>query len=261
MEKVNLPVHRTIVAVDVEGFGDRHRTNPIQRTIRHGLYRAMQQAFAQAGIPWADCHREDRGDGIFILVGSEVPKSLFVESLPSALVGELCAHNSAHPDLERIRLRMALHAGEVNFDEYGATGAAINLTFRLLESGPVKAVLSTSTGVLAIITSSWFFEEVVRHSKAGAAAYRPFRVVVKETTTAAWICLPDCMDWPDLLPEADFPERYRPHVTEYHRLHEPPEYKTISEVAAELARIVGKQWTEEVRMRQLNDYPELLISW
>jgi hypothetical protein len=256
-----VPVHRTIVAVDVEGFGDRHRTNPIQRTIRHGLYHAMQEAFAQAGIPWADCYHEDRGDGIFILVGPEVPKSLFVESLPSALVGELCVHNSARADLERIRLRMALHAGEINFDEYGASGASINLTFRLLESGPVKEVLGTSPGVLAIITSSWFFEEVVRHIKTGAATYRPFRVEVKETTTTGWICLPECMDWPDLPPEADLPERYQSHATEYHRMHEPPERKIISEVAAELARIVGKQWAEEVRMRQLNDYPELLVSW
>jgi CheY-like chemotaxis protein len=189
VQNLSLAVHRTIVAVDVEGFGNRHRTNRNQVAIRDGLYRAMREAFGQAGIPWADRDHEDRGDGMLILVSSEVPKSLFVESLPPALASALRAHNSAHPDLERIRLRMALHAGEVTFDEHGATAASINLAFRLLESESVKNALAESTGVLVVITSSWFFEEVVRHTAADAAAYQAVPVVVKETTTTGWICL------------------------------------------------------------------------
>jgi hypothetical protein len=48
--------------------------------------------------------------------------------------------------------------------------------------------------VLAVIASSWFFEEVVRHSTADAAAYRRVEVDMKETTTTGWICLPDKLD-------------------------------------------------------------------
>ena len=191
MEDQGLAVHRTIVAVDVEGFGARHRTNRNQVAVRDGLYRAVREAFRQTDIPWIDHDHEDRGDGMFILVGPEVPKSLFVETLPSALVSALRKHNSVHSDAERIRLRMALHAGEVNYDTHGATAASINLAFRLLESGPVKEALAGSSGVLAVIVSSWFFEEVVRHSRADAAAYYPVLATVKETTTTGWICLPD----------------------------------------------------------------------
>ena len=88
---------------------------------------------------------------------------------------------------------MALHAGEVHYDEHGVTAAAVNLAFRLLDAAALKAALASSPGVLAVIASSWFFEEVVRHSGA-AAAYRPVEVAVKETTTTGWICLPDHMD-------------------------------------------------------------------
>ena len=144
--KGSLAVHRTIVAVDVEGFGDQRRTNRNQLAVREGLYRTMCEAFRDAEIPWVERDHEDRGDGMFILVGSEVPKSLFVESLPSAIVSALRRHNGTHSDLERIRLRMALHAGEVNYDKHGATAASINLTFRLLESGPVKEALASSPG-------------------------------------------------------------------------------------------------------------------
>jgi hypothetical protein len=76
MENQRLAVHRTIVVVDVEGFGDQGRTNPHQVAVRDGLYRAMQDAFGHAGISWDDCGHEDRGDGVFVLVPAEVPKAL-----------------------------------------------------------------------------------------------------------------------------------------------------------------------------------------
>src|SRR5215813_8946090 len=115
MQHQSLAVHRTILAVDVEAFGDRHRSNRNQVAVRDGLYHAMQDAFREAGIPWTDHEHEDRGDGIFVLVNSEVPKSLFVEALPSALVAALHVHNGTHASREQIRLRVALHAGEVNY--------------------------------------------------------------------------------------------------------------------------------------------------
>jgi hypothetical protein len=190
MEDQPLAVHRTIVVVDVEGFGDHRRTNADQVVVRAVLYGAVREAFGRAGISWEDCRREDRGDGVFVLIPAEVPKGLLVETLPSALVANLLAHNETHPGPQRIRLRMALHAGEVRYDRHGVTGASVNLAFRLLDASSLKAALAGSPGVLAVIASSWFFEEVVRHS-AVAATYRPVEVSVKETVTTGWICLPD----------------------------------------------------------------------
>ncbi len=181
------PVHRSIVVVDVEGFGDERRTNWHQIAVRDGLYRAVQEAFDHAGIPWADCDHEDRGDGVFVLVPPDVPKELLIESLPPALVTTLDRHNSTHQALEQIRLRMALHAGEISYDEHGTTAAAVNLAFRLSDADALRAALAASPGALAVIVSSWFFQEVVRHNPAcNADAYRLVRVAVKETTTIGW---------------------------------------------------------------------------
>jgi tetratricopeptide (TPR) repeat protein len=185
-------VHRTILVVDVGGFGDRRRTNPRQVAVRDGLYRVLRQALHAADIQWGDCHREDRGDGVFILAPADVPKARFVESMLDALVAALRGYNTAHPAEEQIRLRMVLHAGEVTYDDHGVTSTAINLAFRLLDAAPLKAALADSPGLLALITSSWFFDEVVRHSSGvEPATYRPIGVSVKETTTVGWIALPD----------------------------------------------------------------------
>jgi tetratricopeptide (TPR) repeat protein len=216
-------VHRTILVVDVEGFGDHRRTNPHQVAVREGLYTALQRAFRSTGIPWTDCHQEDRGDGVFVLTPPDVPKALFVEALPHELIRALNEHNSVHRREERIRLRMALNAGEIHYDHYGVTAAAINVAFRLLDARPLKDALAKSPGTLALIVSSWFFDEVVQHSMdADPATYRPVRVAVKETSTLAWIALPDhpyppdekSLEIPSAGPDSAVPRQlpaYTPH--------------------------------------------------
>jgi hypothetical protein len=184
--------HYTILAVDVEGFGDRRRTVPHQLAVRHGMYQILRQAFGVARVPWAACYREDRGDGVILLAPAQISKAPFVESLPYALVAGLRQHNSAHPPEARFRLRMALHAGEVAFDEHGVAASSINLAFRLLAAPPLKDALADSKGVLALITSEWFYEEVVRQSSCtDHAEFRPVRVTVKEISTVGWIARPD----------------------------------------------------------------------
>jgi tetratricopeptide (TPR) repeat protein len=183
-------VHRTIVCVDIEGFGDRRRTNPYQLTVRAGLYRALETAFQQSGIDWSACYQEDRGDGVFILVPSEVPKNLLVARMPGLLAAALEEHNSLHDDRARIRLRLALHAGEILMDDHGVVGTSVNLAFRLLEAPPLKLALARSAGLLAVISSAWFYEDVVRHDPV-AETYRRVEVKVKETSAEAWITTPD----------------------------------------------------------------------
>jgi AAA ATPase-like protein len=192
MTKQRPAVHRTILVVDVAGFGDHRRNNAHQLAVRTGLYRALWEAFRAAGIPWNACEHEDRGDGVLVLVPPELPKAPLVEELPVALANALWEHNTRHPEPERMRLRMALHAGEINYDEHGVTSAAINMAFRLIDSAPLRNALAKSTGVLAVITSSWFFDEVVRHSSScDPNAFRSVSVAVKETTATAWVYLPD----------------------------------------------------------------------
>lgn len=195
MTQLRPAVHRTILVVDVEHFGDQARTNEHQIAVRDGMYRALERAFDLAGIPWADCRHEDRGDGVYLLAPSLIPKARFVEDLPEALIDGLREHNRSHPVEARIRLRMALHAGEIRLDDHGMISTASIMTFRLVEAPLLKAALADSTQELALIVSSWFYDEVVRHSpRARADAFREVDVTVKETNTVAWIRLPDPLE-------------------------------------------------------------------
>ena len=183
-----LAVHRSIMVVDVERFGDPARTNLDQLAVRDALYRALAQAFAESRIGWDSCVSEDRGDGALILVPPDVPKTLLVTGLPGMLAAAVSRHNAGCSVPERMRLRMALHAGEVYQDAHGVAGAAVNHGFRLAEAPELRSALAASPGVLAVIVSDWFFSEVVRHDPAARpGSYRRVPVIVKETAAAGWI--------------------------------------------------------------------------
>jgi tetratricopeptide (TPR) repeat protein len=180
------------MVVDVERFGDRSRTNLNQLAIRKGLYKALTQAFRKSGIAWANCLSEDCGDGALILIPPDVPKIRLVTRLPAGLVAAVTRHNAGCAVLERMRLRVALHAGEIYHDAYGVAGAAINHAFRLAEAPALRSALAASPGVLALIVSDWLYDEVVRHDPAAVPGlYRQVQVTVKETAAAAWIRLPE----------------------------------------------------------------------
>jgi tetratricopeptide (TPR) repeat protein len=185
-------VHRSIVVVDVEGFGDPRRTLPHQVGTRAALYRVVAEALRVAEVPWEDCYHEDRGDGVFVLIPPEFAKALLVEVLPRALVRELRRHNDTGPAAQRTRLRVVVHAGEVVFDRHGVTSAAVTTAFRLLDAPPVRQALTESPGLVALVVSSWIFDEVVRHSSVlDAATFRPAPVQVKEVRSTAWVARPD----------------------------------------------------------------------
>lgn len=190
-------VHHSVVLADVEGFGAQHRTRGDQGAIRRGLYQALQLAFSRARICWDDCYHEDRGDGVLILVPPQVPKTVLAAGVPGELAAAVRAHNQVHGRNAQMRLRLALHGGEVLHDAYEVTGTAVNLAFRLLDAGALKQALAGSPGVLAVVTSAWFYEEVIRHAdRCAPATWRRVHVTVKETREDGWISLPEAPTLP-----------------------------------------------------------------
>jgi tetratricopeptide (TPR) repeat protein len=213
-------VHRTVLVVDVSAFGDRQRTNLHQLAVRRALYDMLERAFTESDVPWPDCDHEDRGDGVLVILHPAVTKNVLVEELPSRLATALREHNANRPGEERIRLRLALHAGEIHYDEHGVVGRAVNLAFRLLDAPAFTKAHARSAEPLGMITSAWFFDEVVWHSpNAAREAYRRVRVIAKETDTTAWVRLvdgdPALIDEQPPLPRSAVPHQLPPSTRHF----------------------------------------------
>ena len=184
-------VHRTVLVVDVRGFGHPARTRHEMVAVREATVKVLRAACEKSWIPWERCRVEQVGDSVLVLAHADVPKNLFVDQLPGALLAELDTHNAINADGTRIELRLALHAGELTESGTGVTGRAIVVAHRLLDAQPVKDALADGPGPLAVVVSEWFYDEVVRQrDEHHPDSYRPIRVVNKETAADAWLRLP-----------------------------------------------------------------------
>jgi hypothetical protein len=165
------PVHRSILAVDIEG--STRRRNPVKKELREQVYRLLFEALCVAGIDKAYCDPfTDRGDGVLVLLhpADHLPKPLLLTRLIPALVNLLEAHNNGISPAEQpriLRLRAVLHAGEVHHDPNGPFGEDLDIAFRLLDAPRFKAHLRSATRPLALVASEYIYRAIIRHGYGG----------------------------------------------------------------------------------------------
>lgn len=187
----NLPVHRTIVVVDVVSFTRPDRDNNDQLAIREALYATLARAFEEAGVPWHRCVHEDRGDGVLVFVSAEVSKVLLLGAVPRRLAELLELENTPRDPRRRFRLRMVVHAGEVHRDAHGYAGHDLNMAFRLVDAEPLRAAMAGGDAPVGLIVSDDVYQAIVRHRYGGLApeAFQRVRVQVKSADAPGYIQL------------------------------------------------------------------------
>ncbi|MEU9842188.1 hypothetical protein AB0C69_23500 [Actinomadura sp. NPDC048032] len=126
---------------------------------RYTMYQVIQEAAGAAELSWTDCEREDRGDGFFLLA----PPGYSVHSLIISLAPEISTRlrqiNKGLPAKQQLRLRMAVHDGELTHDDHGVVSPDLNLLFRLLNAPALRARFEQ--GDFALIVSDDVYERVI----------------------------------------------------------------------------------------------------
>jgi class 3 adenylate cyclase len=192
------PVHRSIVAVDIER--STGRSDQIKAELRETTYRLVREAMTYAGIEARHCDPfADRGDGVLVLIRptDEVPKTLLLSRMVPELARLLVDYNLRLPtDAWRqrgIRLRVAVHAGEVHSDGRGYFGEALDVAFRLLDAPRLKACLRQEAAPLIMVVSDEIYRSVVRHQydRIDSSDYGPMiRVHVAGRRYLGWVHVP-----------------------------------------------------------------------
>lgn len=202
-----LPVHRSILAVDIEN--STRRTNPVKEELRRQVYRLVAEAIAAAGIDHHYCDPfTDRGDGLLVLLrpADEFPKPFLLSRLMPALASLLDGYNSGiSPDQQArmLRLRAVIHAGEVHYDGKGFFGEDLDVAFRLLDAPRFKAHLRDGTAPLALVASDDIYWCVIRHGYDGidGEEFRPLVTVnVADRRRKGWVHHPRVPRYPLVIP-------------------------------------------------------------
>ena len=195
------PVHRSIIAVDLEG--STRRTDPVKGELRRVMYDLLVHALESVAITGNRLERlVDRGDGVLVLIRphDDVPKTILLDRLIPLLATLLAEYNAraAQPAL-RIRLRAVVHAGEVHDDGRGFYGEAIDVAIRLLDSPVVKKTLKQTAGPLVLVVSDEIYYAVVGHGYVPPTRIvRLVRVQVGGRCHRGWVHVPAPAASPDV---------------------------------------------------------------
>ncbi|HWO64802.1 MAG TPA: hypothetical protein VNO31_32670 [Umezawaea sp.] len=185
------PVHRALLSVDVEGSGGRDSTASV--IFREALFTALRKAFEASGVDWEACTRQDTGDGMVVAAPEGCSKRRLVHPLLPALADGLAHHNRYAGPATRVRVRVALHAGDLRVDSHGLTGKPKVLLARLLDAQPLREALAAApeSTTVAVLVSEGFHDDVITEGHPGIdpATYVPVQVREKETEVRAWLHL------------------------------------------------------------------------
>jgi hypothetical protein len=197
--------HTTMAALDIIRFGDR-AGDDVQAHLRRVMYELAEDGFAITGLPWADCHREDRGDGALIVAPAGTTPERWLDPLVHHLLAGIRRYNRFAADAVRLRLRLAIHSGLVRYDPHGVVGHCVVHLFRMLNATAFRKLLTATDAELGAIVSDDAFDHVMRQGGLiDPDAYRPIRIHCKETRAQAWAWLP---------PQLEHARRHAALVTE-----------------------------------------------
>jgi hypothetical protein len=181
-----------MLAVDIAGFTRPDRDDDIRGYLHEELYGVLRKALDDSGIPWAECHREDRGDGALIVMPPGISPKGIIDPFPERLRALVRRHNHVSRSAAGLQLRAAAHIGMVVHDGNGFVGSDVNLLFRMLDARALRRALAASGAELAMIVSGYVYRNLVCRypSLVSPDAFQEVRFQVKRTRAQAWTYLP-----------------------------------------------------------------------
>jgi hypothetical protein len=184
----NDPVHRSIIAVDIEKFGRGDRTDRVLAELRRRLDESLVSALSGRLDP-SRFTLSDTGDGKLCLIDTEhVVRVLdVVDDLEQLVTRD---NRELANERTRLRLRVVVHAGPVVPDESGVSGHAVIVAFRLLDSQQLRQCLRGSPGDLVLMVSDQIYDQVISPGhwvRYPASRFDRVAVRNKETAVRAWV--------------------------------------------------------------------------
>src|SRR5262249_44246554 len=137
------------------------------------------------GIPFDECYKEDRGDGVLVVAPARFRGGVLLGLLPEALQAGIEGYNSRASSSANLQLRAAVDRGEVIRDRNGVVGSIVNSVFRMADAAPVRAAARDRKAELVLVASDALFREA--EASIDANGFEEVAVRVKETNSTAWM--------------------------------------------------------------------------
>jgi hypothetical protein len=161
---------------------------------RDALFRLLEKALTSSGIYWSSCLHEEAEDRVIVIVPRLFPKTRLIDPFLGHLSAGVRHHNRYVSADITIRVRMAIHAGDIQLVDGVLAGHLEATLTSLLEAQPLRLALTAApdTATVAVIISDNFHKEVIRpgHRGIDPESYTPVPVRVRDTVVRAWLHIP-----------------------------------------------------------------------
>jgi Protein kinase domain len=172
--------------LDVAGYGAR--SAPLRNEVQRRLPPLVINTLAECGMDLEGVGHEWTGDGINAVMPADMDPTVVLPVLIRSLAANLGADNAR--TLDRIRLRMAVGVGLVEYSTAGFGGPMIVDINRLVDSAPLRAALvAYPSADLAVAITDPLHATVIRPGYPGIpeSQFSRVDVVAKEFSAPAWI--------------------------------------------------------------------------
>jgi hypothetical protein len=184
--------YRTILILDIEGYGDSARSDAIRAWLRGQLHQVVRAALAGAGIGEVRYTAHSTGDGLLVTIDPSVGKPRILGAVLDNLATGLREQNRLAGPAENLRLRAVLHAADLLIDPDGPLGEQVNLAFELLDAEELRILLKAASGPLIVCVTDAVYRQVIvqRHEGLDPSAFEAVWLECKRTCELGWVRAP-----------------------------------------------------------------------
>lgn len=150
------PVHRSLVAVDMEAWAGR--SAPVAAEMQGAVDEALRVGLRSVGLNLAAVILQRSGDSRILALPAETPKDLITTTFLTGLEKAVRAWRSTvSPSAKPMRIRVALHSGEVLERNNEWAGPAVITLTDLVNATEGKLLLTAnpSSRVLVLLSNLW----------------------------------------------------------------------------------------------------------
>ncbi|RNL85757.1 hypothetical protein [Halostreptopolyspora alba] len=220
----NPPLRRLTIAVDAESYSSRNRDG--QHKLQSDLLEILRRACENGNLNRLEWDTQKQGDGELAILPPGTVEDRTISDFVNELDKALYHHNKALNDAYRVRLRVAVHQGNISVGDNGFAGKAAVTVCRMRDSDQVRAALANRPDSdLVLVVSESIYSDVIEEGTHALYRWRFDPIVIdepaKDFRANAWVYVPDSAQ-PE--PSSEPEEGVRPGTTP-----EPPTHQEARE--------------------------------
>jgi hypothetical protein len=171
---------RLCVAVDAEGYGRRDLAGQLR--VQSRLVQVLDEVGGAVGLDRSWWDRQDQGDGELALMPAGTDVAELAPGIVRSMADSLDELNQDLVEQARLRLRLALHEGEIRRGASGYAGDAAVVVCRLRDSEELRAALRASPDApLAVGVTESLFADIAEGFEPGDCSQNAGRAPARMT--------------------------------------------------------------------------------